>query len=57
MTKLIAELRSSDVMSGEPWGLTGGMERVGVIGIDMVVVSSLIRDNAIPEGERARHGL
>ena len=44
-------------MSGEPWGLTGGMERVGVIGIDMVVVSSLIRDNAIPEGERARHGL
>lgn len=47
LTKSIAELRSSAVTSEEPWGLTGGMARVGVIGTDMVVVSSLVRDDAI----------
>jgi hypothetical protein len=47
LTKSIAELRSSAVTSEEPWGLTGGMARVGVIGTDMVVVSSLVGDDAI----------
>jgi hypothetical protein len=57
LTKSIAELRSSAVTSEEPWGLTGGMARVGVIGTDMVAVSCLVRNDAMWGGERARRKL